>query len=465
VERAAEALALRHNRNGFDLAIEMLAQHKPGSREQWLFELTLEKQTGHYFGPEINTWREWIAKNPNFFEKEQAAVERAKWREEFLKENSGTRVTPATEESVQMALDYLARHQSPDGCFDNQEFLKLCSKKDPCPTSAGCRVDMDPVGTTGLCTLAFFGAGCGPSKGRYRGVVARATEYLLSRQMPNGDYSPNDLIGGYNRPIALQALAEAAMLSVESQEFLPFVQRGVDFLANIQAEKGGWRYRVVDNANDSSVVAWVLFASKAAEKAHAKVRRSVFEGCDLVLAKDQTRPTTDHEDYAADIKIDPNYAHDVSFGKPYYEFHTGYQDANFTKNQACTALGLMSRILLGYRRSHPFCIGSANTLLSKQLPPLPKKPGDWSGYNLDYQYPMYFLYYATLSMHQMGGKYFSQWDKVLREILPNTQQKTGCERGSWASWSQDGIFSRMYTTAIGAMTLETYYRYAPILQD
>ncbi len=255
------------------------------------------------------------------------------------------------------------------------------------------------------------------------------------------------------------------MDAVESQEYLPFVQRGVDFLANIQADKAGWRYRVVDNANDTSVVAWVLFASKAAEKAHARVRRSIFEGCDLVLARDSTRPLTEREDYEADIKIDPNYAHDVSYGKPYYEFHTGYQDAAFTKNQATTPIGLMSRILLGYRRSHPFCIGSANTILSKQMPPLPKKAGEWSAYKLDYQYPMYFLYYATLATHQMGGKFFSQWDKVLREILPAVQDKTGCQRGSWPTWNLDGIFGRLYTTAISAMTLETYYRYAPILAD
>jgi HEAT repeat protein len=466
VGRAAEVLSLRRNRNGFDLAVEMLASYKAGSQEQFQIELALEKQTGHFFGAEIQTWKDWIERTPKFFEKEQAAIDRAKWREDFIKENAGTSVTPATEEAVQAALDYLARHQEPDGAFDQQDFLKLCPKKDGCPTSAGARIQMDPVGMTALCTLSYFGAGCSPAKGRYRGVVSRAMDYLLSRQMANGDYDANDLIGGYNRPLALQAYAEAANLSAESQEYLPFVQRGVDFIANIQSEKSGWRYRVVDNANDTSVVAWVLFASKAAEKAHAKVRRSVYEGADLVLARDQTRPTKDFEDFANDIKIDPNYAHDVSFGKPYYEFHTGYQDDKFVANRATTAIGLMSRILLGYMRSHPFCIGSANTILTKQLPYLsPKKPGDWAGLNLDFQFPMYTLYYCTLSMHMMGGKYFSQWDKVLRDLLPNTQKKVGCERGSWESWGLDRDFGRLYTTAMGALTLETYYRYAPILSD
>jgi HEAT repeat protein len=468
VGRAAEVLSLRRNKNGFDLALEVLAGTKPGSQEQFWILMALEKQTGHFFGPELQTWKDWIERTPKFFEKEQAAIDRAKWREEFLKENSGTSVTPATEQAVQAALDYLARHQSADGAFDQQHYLDLCPKKDGCPVSVGARVQFDPVGYSAMCTLAYFGAGCSPARGRYRGVVSRAMDYLLSRQMTNGDYADDDLIGGYNRPIALQAYAEAALASTatDGQEYLPFVQRGVDFIASIQSEKAGWRYRVVDNANDTSVVAWVLFASRAAEKAHARVRRSIYEGCDLVLARDSTRPTKDFEDFANDIKIDPNYAHDVSFGKPYYEFHTGYQDDKFVPNRATTAIGLMSRILLGYLRSHPFCIGSANTILTKQLPRLvPKKPGDFDAFNVDFEFPMYTLYYCTLSMHMMGGKYFSQWDKALRDLMLATQKKNGCERGSWPGTGADGICGSLYTTAVGALTLETYYRYAPILSD
>ncbi len=459
MRRVMPILGLRANRNGFDLALELLEQRKEGSKDEFQVELALEKLTGHFFGNDPAVWKEWIEANPNFFEKEQAAVERAKWHEDFMKENKGPRVTPATELTVQRALDYLARHQNPSGAFDQQHFMDLCSDN-PCPASSGARVQMDPVGMTGLGTLAFFGAGYGPESGRYRGVLARAMEYLLARQQPRGDYAANDLIGGYNRPIALQAFAEAYLATNDAQ-YLPFVQRGVDFLAVIQADKGGWRYRVVDNASDSSVVAWVLFAAKAAEKAHARVRGSIFEGSDLVLSAFQKRPIKEREDFYRDI--DPNYAFEVGQGTK-YEFHTGYQDTAFQANQATTALGLMSRILLGYRRSHPFCIGSANKILAEQLPELPKN-GNWDRLNINAQYPMYFMYYGTLAMHQMGGRYFREWNKVIKEILPSTQDVGGCARGSWNGTRADGLFSRLYTTAMGALTLETYYRYAPILQD
>ncbi len=282
---------------------------------------------------------------------------------------------------------------------------------------------------------------------------------MLSRQQPDGDYSPNDLIGGYNRPIALQAFAEAAY-SAGDPQYLPFVQRGVDFLTVIQAKKGGWRYRVVDNANDSSVVAWVLFAAKAATKAGARVRSSALEGSELVLSQFQVRPVKEREDFYRDI--DPTYAFEVGQNTQ-YQFHTGYQDYAFAANQATTAIGLMSRILLGYRHSHPFCIGSANKILADQLPELPKN-GNWERLSIKAQYPMYFMYYGTLAMHQMGGRYFREWNKTIKEILPATQYIGGCSRGSWNGKGFDGFLSRLYTTAIGAMTLETYSATRPFFR-
>ncbi len=466
--RAMEFLALRRNQNGFEMALELLERSKPGSREQWEIEKAIDKQTGHFFGPDVNIWREWWKKNPKFFEKEQAAIERAKWREDFLKEaekdaaNTSKYASASKQEkSVQMALDYLARHQDPSGAFDQQHFLDMCAKPG-CPVSDGSRVQFDCVGVSGLCVLAFFGAACEPEKGRYGGVLHRAMEYMLSRQLASGDYVANDLIGGYNRPLALQAYAEAANVTHDPQ-YKGYIQRGVDFMACIQAEKGGWRYRVVDNANDTSVVAWVLFGAKSAQKAGASVRTSIFEGCDLVLGVYQDRPDQkdQREDYIKDI--DPRYEFEVGVNTT-YEFHTGYQNANFELKYATTGLGLMSRILLGYRRSHPFCIGSANKVRIFQLPEVPKS-GDLTKVNFRQEYPMYHMYYGTLSMHQMGGKYFREWKKPVKEILIGTQETAGCNMGSWSGWNFDRFFSRLYTTAIGALTLETEYRYAPILQE
>jgi hypothetical protein len=325
----------------------------------------------------------------------------------------------------------------------------------------GARVMEDPVGRTGLVVLAFLGAGYSPEGGKYKTAIRRGMEYLMARQQAIGDYQTHDLIGGYNRPIALQAYAEAYALS-HDERLRPYVQKGVDFLTQIQNGIGGWRYRVEVQTSDSSVAAWMLFAMSAAKKSGVPVREIVFEGCRMLFERYAVRVPKNgpREDF---VDIDPNYGYEVGTNTD-YEFRTGYQDQAYAPTHATTALGLMSHILLGFRRSHPFCIGSANHVLMKQLPQAPKD-GNMERLNIKQEYPMYFLYYGTLAMHQMGGRYFRTWNEQLRAILPPTQLKDGCPRGAWIGTAYDGFFGSIYTTATGVMTLETYYRYLPVLQD
>ena len=215
--------------------------------------------------------------------------------------------------------------------------------------------------------------------------------------------------------------------------------------------------------SDSSVAAWMLFSMKAAEKAGAHVRGIVFDGTRLLFERYSVRVPADGPREEL-VDIDPAYGFDVGGSKATYEFRTGYQDQAYAPTHATTALGLMCHILLGFRRSHPFCIGSANHILAKQLPQVPKD-GNLDKINIKQEYPMYFMYYGTLSMHQMGGRYFRAWNEQVRTILPGTQIKEGCSRGAWISSGFDGFFGSFYTTATGVLTLETYYRYLPVLQD
>ena len=93
------------------------------------------------------------------------------------------------------------------------------------------------------------------------------------------------------------------------------------------------------------------------------------------------------------------------------------------------------------------------------------KNEDWSLYRSRREYPTYAWYYGTLAMHQMGGKYFRKWNESIRQVIPKTQKRTGCARGSWRGWNHDGFFGSIYTTSMGVLSLETYYRYLPVLQD
>ena len=90
---------------------------------------------------------------------------------------------------------------------------------------------------------------------------------------------------------------------------------------------------------------------------------------------------------------------------------------------------------------------------------------NWSKYRSRREYPTYAWYYGTLAMHQMGGRYFREWNDRIKKIVPGTQDRGDCVDGSWPVWAHDTVAGRLYTTAMGVLTLETYYRYLPILED
>ena len=58
------------------------------------------------------------------------------------------------------------------------------------------------------------------------------------------------------------------------------------------------------------------------------------------------------------------------------------------------------------------------------------------------------------------GSAWREWNEAMQEALLPTQVMGGCEDGSWdpiGEWGAAG--GRCYSTAIGAMTLEVYYRF------
>jgi hypothetical protein len=66
----------------------------------------------------------------------------------------------------------------------------------------------------------------------------------------------------------------------------------------------------------------------------------------------------------------------------------------------------------------------------------------------------------------MGGDEWDQWNKFMRQRVPERQVKAGKERGSWAPggdrWGSHG--GRLYTTCLSTYLLEVYYRHLPIYQ-
>jgi hypothetical protein len=77
---------------------------------------------------------------------------------------------------------------------------------------------------------------------------------------------------------------------------------------------------------------------------------------------------------------------------------------------------------------------------------------------------IYFLYHSSLAMFQMGGRHWKVWNKHMKKALLEAQVRGGKDDGSWAP-AGSGMctcLGRTMATALGAMTLEVYYRYLRI---
>jgi len=117
---------------------------------------------------------------------------------------------------------------------------------------------------------------------------------------------------------------------------------------------------------------------------------------------------------------------------------------------------------MGVAPTEPTLVKAAGNLL-KDLPDWKAATANTGG---DGDKGMYYWYYGTLGMFQMGkDRGWTKWNEALKPVLLENQRKGGDEDGSWdpQSWI-DHYGGRVFTTAMGAMTLEVYYRY-PAMYD
>ena len=77
---------------------------------------------------------------------------------------------------------------------------------------------------------------------------------------------------------------------------------------------------------------------------------------------------------------------------------------------------------------------------------------------------MYYWYYGSYAMYQMGGKHWTRWNKAMKKAVFESQRQDGDFKGSWdpsGPWGWSG--GRVYSTALMALSLEVYFRYSPLL--
>jgi HEAT repeat protein len=457
VQAGCLVLGFDRSADGFLFATELLYKHY-GKKAARYARDALERMTGHRFMKSRSVWKEWFEKNPDFFDRKPQFLDRENWRRKLLESKAEMGISPKTEAAVERGLAWLSRHQSLDGRWVGDRFYTRCRLFYKKKCQIGARLGGWDVGMSGIALLAFYGAGYLPHKGRYKDTVLRGQVFVASRQWADGDFGgQEDLIGGYTRPIASIALSEAYG-STREEEYQERAWRSAAHIIRIQYADAGWRYRLGGQyPGDTSVTGWNAWAIATARKFGVPVDPMGLEGANSLIDLFSSVVTQDEEYY----NHDPRYYFDVGRGQEFEHF-TGYNAREETR-PPMTAIGLICKIFMGRKRSHPYCIGAANRLL-KSIPTYDERANEIK-YATGAEYPSYYWYYGSLAMYQMGGRFWRNWSRpLLTKGIPNTQiQGDVCENGSWGCANLDSIGGRVYTTAMCVLTLETFYRYLPAL--
>ncbi|HEX5054161.1 MAG TPA: prenyltransferase/squalene oxidase repeat-containing protein [Planctomycetota bacterium] len=344
--------------------------------------------------------------------------------------------------AIDAGLQWLKNHQDDDGKWDCDQFMKHDTDGEPCdgPGSA-----VHDVGVTGLALLAFLGDDSTMRSGPYRETVKKGVLWLRSQQQPNGLFgtdASHDFV--YDHAIAAYAMCEAYGLS-QYHLLANTAQRGINYLESHRNPYSVWRYLPRDNDNDTSVTGWCVMAYESGDYFKLTVNKQALELAAVWF--DSVSDPTGRHGYTR--------AGERSSRKP------GEHATRFPveRGEALTAVGLFCRFFIGQDpKEKPVMTAAAN--LIAQRPPV----WDPKGGSIDF----YYWYYGTYALFQMGGRHWTDWQKMLEPAVVKTQHREKEHKnlyGSWDpidAWGEDG--GRVYSTAILVLTLEAYYRYSKLLR-
>lgn len=300
---------------------------------------------------------------------------------------------------VERALRWLAAHQDADTGGWDADGFMKHDPKEDRCDGKG--APEADVLVTGLAALAFLGAGHTDRGGPYGGNVLGALAFLLAAQKDDGTFGTGSLRAD---AVATVALSEAYVLTRDPRLKAP-VERGVAALVRQQA--GGWQ-------DDAALTAWCASAI-------ASARGAGLEAPERALA-----------DALAWIEA----ATDRATGRVGKE----------GKTERATAAAVFLRRLCG-RPAH------AGTALCAGKPPV------WSAD--DGTIDMEYWRFGTLALYHAGGADWRAWSGAMKAAIVDRQQAAGSRAGSWDPVGVEG--GRVEATALLAMSLEAYYRYAGVL--
>ncbi len=360
--------------------------------------------------------------------------------------------TVGCEKAVREGLGWLARHQNEDGSWNPASLASRCPADATCGGSTSASVKGHEAGSTGLCLLAFLGAGFGPSsradlfdavqeKRRRSGeIVHRGLEWLLRAQHPDGSYSSGTSVG-FDDALALAAMSEACVHSKDAR-WLASARKSTRFLLEKQSAnpsktgRWGWRSAVAEGSprslvldSDAALTSWCVLALDSARRAGIEVDGATMDG---VLSF--SRASMPAEDPAERPAIQ-------------------------------AALGMWLRIHAGSDLQDPALERSADAILKD--PPSPQGASS--------SLEAFDRLFSSQALHAFdgpdsasrSGKFWPRWSQALGDALIATQDSRpdACGRGGWATTKKaptSDDLGPLFDTAVDVLTLETFYSYVDV---
>ncbi len=317
-----------------------------------------------------------------------------------------------SETAVEAALKWLALHQMADGGW-SFDMNACCGGQ--CTHGSG-SLKADRGGATALALLPFLGRGYTHTTGPYKEQVFKGINFLASLVV-EGNGRMNGSRTMYSQGLAGICLSECFAMTQDNRLQGP-AQLSLNYIMAAQDPVGGgWRYGP-KQPGDTSVVGWQLMALKSGHMAYLDVDGNVIKKAVQFLDS---------------VETDSGAAY-------------GYVGPG--NGPGTTAVGLLCRMYLGWKKDHPG-LDRGVTRLAKMGP----------------SKDLYFDYYATQVIHHVEGERWVAWNAKMRDMLVNSQVKSGHSAGSWYDGVEGGhgaSAGRLYCTALATMILEVYYRHLPI---
>ncbi len=333
----------------------------------------------------------------------------------------------ATEQAVRRALQWLAANQADDGRWETVRHGGGQGRGHGGSHRHQATGVGSDHGVTGLALLAFLGAGTTHTSGPHADCVAKGLRFLIDRQRADGSLAGDAefFAALYCHGMAGIALAEAAAMTGDASLRGPLERAVSHTLAAQHPTTGGWRYAAGDKG-DTSQLGWQVMLLEAATQA------GLDAGPGSAIDRGRERARV--------------FLQSVSSGRA--GGLAAYR-AGERPTVPMTAEALFCRLVLGMTADHP-SVSEAVAVIAG-TPPEASRPN------------AYAWYYATLASFHAGGPQWEAWNRRLQAaVLSLQRQDAGGLQGSWDPdpvWGGHG--GRVYATAMAAVTLEVYYRYAP----